>query len=234
METQQIDHRVFGVGRSDGDCLIGDIAVATVFADGGNAQRIILIAFGKIDDRFRNGRREHQCPALLTGSIENFFKIFAETHVEHFVRFIENRCTQIFEVERSAFQVIAQTARRSNDDMRAAAQLTPFLGSIHAANAGRDLRACWLIEPCQFATHLQRKLAGRCDDQSQWFDQKRETTVVIEQLWCHRQTEGYGLAGAGLGGYDKVAAIRFWFKHSGLNRRRLVIFVRRKRLSEKR
>ena len=234
METQQIDHRIFGVGRGNGDRLIGNIAMATVFANGGNAQRIILVAFGKRNDRFRHGCREQQSPPLFAGCVENFLKIFAKAHVEHFVRFIENHSAQVFQVERTAFKMVAQTARGADNDMCATAQGPALFRSVHTADTGRNLGTGRLIKPCQFATHLQRKLAGRSDHQCQRLDQKRETSVVVEHLWCHGETESDRLARTGLGRHDQISAIRFRFEHSGLNRRRLVIFVRRKRLSEKR
>ena len=234
VKAQQVDHRIFCIRGCDGDRLIGDIAMTAIFANRGNAQRIILIAFGKIDNRLRDGRREHQCPAILAGRVEYFFEIFAKAHVEHFIGFVEHRCTEIFEIKRAAFEMIAQTARGANDDMCAAAQLTPFLRSIHTPDTGCNLGTGGLIQPGQFATNLQGQFAGWRDDQRQRFNQKRKTPVVVEQLRRHRQTEGNGLAGTGLGRNDKVAAFRFGFKHGGLNRSRLVIFARRERLCEKR
>ena len=208
--------------------------MAAIFADGGNAQRVILVALGKIDDRFGNGRREHQCPAVLAGCIENFLEILAKAHVEHFIGFVEHRGAEILEVERAAFEMVAQPPRGADNDMRAALQRAPLFRSIHAADTGRDLGTGRLIEPGQFATHLQGEFAGRRDDQRQRLDQKRETPVVIEQLRRHRQAEGYGLAGTGLGRHDQVASFRFGFQYGGLNGSRLVIFTRRERLGEKR
>ena len=56
VEAQQIDHRVFDVGRRNGHRLIDDIAVAAIIADGRNAQRIALIALGQRDDRLGHCR----------------------------------------------------------------------------------------------------------------------------------------------------------------------------------
>ena len=99
---------------------------------------------------------------------------------------------------------------------------------------GGDLGTGRLVQPGQLATYLQGQFTGWCNDEGQRFDQKRETTIVVKQLRRHRQAKGDGLAGAGLGGDDQIAAIRFRLEHGGLDGRWLVIFVRRERLCEKR
>jgi hypothetical protein len=48
-----------------------------------------------------------------------FLKVLAKAHVEHFVGFVEHHDFQRGEVERAAFQVIAQAPRRADDDMGA-------------------------------------------------------------------------------------------------------------------
>jgi hypothetical protein len=70
-----------------------------------------------------------------------FLQIFAKAHVEHFVGLVEHGDFQRRQVERAAFQVIAQAARRADDDMRAWRQHAAFASRVHAAHAGGDARA---------------------------------------------------------------------------------------------
>jgi hypothetical protein len=95
--------------------------MAAIFADGGNAQRIALIALGQRDDRLGHGRREQQRAAVFGRGVENFLQILAKAHVEHFVGLVEHRDFERRQVERAAFQMVAQAARRADDDMRALA-----------------------------------------------------------------------------------------------------------------
>ena len=119
VETHQIDHGVFDIGGRDGNRLVIDITVARIVADGRNAQGFALITLGQRDDRARHRRRKQQGTAFARGRFENFLEIFAETHVEHFVGFIEHDIAQRREIERATFEVIAQAARCADDDLRA-------------------------------------------------------------------------------------------------------------------
>ena len=63
--------------------------------------------------------------------------------------------------------MVAQPAGRADHDMGALASSAALAARIHAADAGDDARAGMLIEPGQFALHLQRQFARRRDDQRQ-------------------------------------------------------------------
>ena len=91
MQTQQVNDRVLDVRWSNRHNLIADITMAAVFANGRDAQRILLVALGKRHDWFRHSRREKQSAAAFGRRVQYFFEFLAETHVEHFVSFVENR-----------------------------------------------------------------------------------------------------------------------------------------------
>src|SRR3546814_2422389 len=74
-------------------------------------------------------------------AVENFLQILAEAHVEHLVGFVQHDGLEAGKVERAAFQMVAQAARRADDDMRAVAESAAFLGGVHAADAGCDAGA---------------------------------------------------------------------------------------------
>ena len=111
------------------------------------------------------------------------------------------------QVERAAFEVIAQTARRADDDMRAMRQAATFLRGIHAADARRDARARLGIEPGEFAADLQRQFARRRDDQRERQAGGRQLPVD-HQFVGEGEPERDGLARAGLRGDDEIAADR--------------------------
>src|SRR3546814_18159224 len=82
VKTEQVDDRALDVGGRDGDGLIGDVAMAAVFADGRDAQRILLVTLGELDDRLRERRREKQSEARLGGAIEGFLEVDEKVRVE--------------------------------------------------------------------------------------------------------------------------------------------------------
>ena len=79
--------------------------------------------------------------------------------------------------------MVAQAAGCSHHDMGAARQLAPFRARIHTADAGDNARPGEVIEPVQFALHLQRQFAGRRHDQRQRRCGGLEALgVAVEQL----------------------------------------------------
>ena len=130
--------------------------------------------------------------------------------------------------------MVAQTARRSDDDMRALGEVPPLLGRIHAPDAGRDPRARLAVEPNELAADLERKLTRRRDDERQRLANEGQRTVGLEQLRRHGEAERDRLAGPGLGRNDEVPPVRLRFEHGGLNRRRRGIAAGGERFGEKR
>ena len=55
------------------------------------------------------------------------FEILAEAHVEHLVGLVEHRDLERRQVERAALEMVAQPARRADDDMRAVAERAALL-----------------------------------------------------------------------------------------------------------
>ena len=169
VEAQQVDHRVLDFGRADGDALVFDIAVPARLAHQAEAQGIVLVAFGQPFDRARHGGGEQQRAAPLGRCIEDFFQILAKAHVEHLVRLVEHHADQARQVQRPAFEMVAQPPGRADDDRGAAAQIAPFLARIHPADAGGDANARPGIEPGKLAADLQRQFARGGDDQRERF-----------------------------------------------------------------
>ena len=234
MQAQQIDHGILDVGGRDGDRLIADIAMPAILADGRDAQRILLIALGERDDRLGHRRREHQRAPRIGRGIEDQFEILAETHVEHLVGFVENHRLEVRQIERAAFDMVAQAARRANDDMRTVRKTAAFAARVHPADAGRNPRADLAVQPFELATDLQRQFARRRNRQRQRRARRREEAVLTEQLWGNGEAERDGLARAGLRRNDQVAAFGLGLDYSGLNRGGGGIATGSERFAEKR
>jgi hypothetical protein len=122
--------------------------------------------------------------------------------------------------------MVAKPSGRADHDIGAMIQRPPLLGRIHAADAGRDPRACRAVEPGKLAADLESELAGRGDDQGRGLSLDSDAAALVEQLRRHRQAEGDGLARAGLGRDDQVAAVRLRLEDGGLDRGRLGIAAR--------
>ena len=137
--------------------------------------------------------------------LSNEFEVLAKAEIEHLVGFVEDDGLQLRDIEAASPQMVAQSPGRADHDMRAGRQLALFGAGIHAADAGDDTPIGVLIEPRQFALHLQGKLAGRRDDQGQWCGSPLESFTAIEQVFGDRQPIGDGFAGPGLRRNQQVA-----------------------------
>ena len=113
--------------------------------------------------------------------------------------------------------MIAQPARRADHDMGALRQLAALAARVHAADAGDDARARIVVQPAQFALHLQRQFARGRDDQRQRIARRAHRLRAVQQGVGQRQAEGDGLARAGLGGNQQVAPLRLLGHHRHLH-----------------
>ncbi len=232
VQPQQVDHGILGVRRRDSAGDIVDIAMAALFADGRDAVRIALITLGQRDDRLGHGGREQQGAAAFWRCVENFLEVLAKAHVEHLVGLVEHCNLERRKVERTALEMVAQTARRADHDLRAIAEVAPLARGVHAADTGRDARAGGAIEPHEFAADLQRQFARRRDDQRLRGRSLHDPPVFADQLGGHRQAEGDGLARSGLRRDDQVAALRLGLQHGLLDGGERVIAVRVERVRQ--
>ncbi len=113
--------------------------------------------------------------------------------------------------------MVAQAARRADDDVRAMAERPTLARGVHAADAGGDTRPGSGIEPFQFAADLQRQFARGRDDQRHRRARLGQVIAAVQQLARHGEAKGDGLARAGLGGHDQVAALRIILDNGGLD-----------------
>ena len=163
-QTQDIDHRVLNLVWGDANDLILDIPVSLVAVDGVDPQGVGLIAAGEARDFLGDGRREHQGPTAFRRGVEDFFQVFPETHVEHFIGFIKNHDPQGRQIQIAALKMVLQTPRCADHNVTAALQGPLLPPRIHAADAGDDNSTGVLVEPGKLSIDLDGQFTGRCDD----------------------------------------------------------------------
>ena len=121
--------------------------------------------------------------------------------------------------------MIAQAARRADDNVRPRRQFTAFAARVHAADTGDDARAGMLIKPGQLALHLQGQFARRRDDQRLWRADRAHPVCGFEQALCDGQAKGDGLARSCLGRNQQIAFLGILLQHRALHGRRLAVFA---------
>jgi hypothetical protein len=94
------------------------------------------------------------------------FDVFDEAHVEHAVSFVEHEDLQLRQIDTAAFQVVDQTARRSNQDFRVLCQQHQLLTISDAAqNADGAQTLEVLAIRGSGGGDLHREFAGRRQNQ---------------------------------------------------------------------
>src|SRR3546814_10247927 len=73
-------------------------------------------------DRRWHGRREQRDLTRVRRGLEDGFDVLDETHLQHFVGFVEHQITDAGQIERAALEMVEHASRRADDDMYAAPQ----------------------------------------------------------------------------------------------------------------
>ncbi len=168
-------------------------------------------------NRLRHGCREHQRAAVFRRFAQDKFEVFAKAHVEHFIGFVEHDRAQLRHIERIARNVVAQAARRADDDMASPLQRAALGTDIHATNAGCNPRAGIGIKPFQFTAHLKCKFARRRDNHGKWRTRITEAQFVFENGVGHGKAKSHRLARPRLGRHKKIGSECFGGQNSILN-----------------
>ncbi len=197
--------------------------MAAFVADDLDPERLVLVLLGQRDDAARERRREHQGAARIRRGLEDEFHVLAKAEIEHLVGLVEDHRLQFGDIETAAAQMVAEPARRADDDMGAGRKLALLAARIHAADAGDHAPARMPIEPGELALDLHRELAGRRHDQGERSGRGSELLGIAEQVPGHGETISEGLAGAGLGRNQEVAIGGFVREHGELDGGRRII-----------
>ena len=169
----------------------------------------------------KRGREQHRLSFgwALPQDVGDFVP---EAHRQHLVGFVENDGLQAAEHEILTTDMIEKTARRTDDDVDAAAQRYDLASHRHAAVDRVNAQAFLGADGTQLLGDLVSELA-------RWREHEGARLVGLARHLGHavqqRHTEGGGLARAGAGLDHEVFAL-----HRRLNHRRL--HVGRQRVAE--
>ena len=218
VKPQHVDDGVFAVGGGNLQRAVFDIDVLAAFTGSCHPHRIALVALRQSRDGFGDGGGKHQGAAVFGGRLQDEFQVFAKAQIQHLIGFIQHGGAQAGHIEAAAFDMVAQAARGTNDDMGPPVQRALFGTVIHATNAGRDVGPGFGIEPLQLALHLQRQFAGGGDDQRQGCWHIGEPVGTGQKLGCQGNAKRHGFARPGLGRHQRISVCQIRCQHRQLHR----------------
>ena len=157
LDFQQPLECVDFVPRRDKNCPLPSQLGRHRFFLNRDPRRIVQVTLCNIANRLRQRRREERDLSLLGCLVEHELNVVEEAHVQHLVGFVEYQAAQFAEVERTAFDVVDDSPR-SSDDLNPAPQLLELSGVILSAINCRDGKS-WQ------ATAVSRKRFGDLDRQ---------------------------------------------------------------------
>ncbi|MCI4361952.1 MAG: hypothetical protein L3J77_01990 [Thermoplasmata archaeon] len=198
---EQLDQEIgLEVGRN-GEREVGD-------AYGGRRRRVDLDGLRlreevprQTDDLGRHRRAEQHRLAAAGEPGEDPPDVGEEPHIEHPVGLVQDEDLEVREVHVAAAHVVEEAARGRHDDLRTPAERALLFAHPHAAVDRGAVKASVPAELVEELVRLQREFARGGEDEGE-----DAAVGVIEQPLEDRQEEGGGLAGAGLGRPDEVAA----------------------------
>jgi hypothetical protein len=196
-----------------GDQLGGGVATGH-FDEAGLMQQ----AVGEGLDLVREGGREQQVLALLGEHREDFLDVADEAHVEHAVGFVQHQDFHAGQIDGLLVAVVEQAARGGHEDIDALLELGDLRvdgdATEHDHRGQRQVLAVGLHR----FFHLGGEFARRGEDQAARLAGLDVVGVGLGQDVQDRQREAGGLAGAGLGGGEQVAAGEHQRNGLGLDR----------------
>jgi hypothetical protein len=167
--------------------------------------RVLQQLAGQLADLAGHGGREEQVLAFLGQLAGDLADRHHEAQVQHLVGFVEHEDLDAVQVGGLFAQVVHQAARGGHDHVDAGRQGLHLRAVLHAAEDGGDRQAHVGAVGLEVVGDLRRELAGRGEDQAAEAAARGRLTV-LGQAVQDRQGEGGGLAGAGLGDAQQVAA----------------------------
>ena len=167
----------------------------------------------------------------LTGSLaDDFADVVDKAHVQHAVGLVEDEKLDLSELQAVALHEIKQAAGRCHQDLDALhdrANLTPHR---YAADRERGSQAQVTAIGIEAVENLSRQLTRRAQHQhAAGFGLRPD--AVLQNAMQDGKREGCGLAGAGLGDADDVAAGECERNGLSLDRRgrEIILFLERTR-----
>src|SRR3546814_19105579 len=110
-----------------------------------------------LGNRLWHGGREKERAAAIRRRVQYFFQFLTKTHVEHFVGFVENHGSQCACAKFAAFQMLPQTAWRTNDDMSPLRQLPLPIAYLPPPAPADNTRSGLFLQPFHITLALPRQ-----------------------------------------------------------------------------
>ncbi len=150
----------------------------------------------------------------------DFLDVGDEAHVEHPVRLVDDEQAAAVEHDLAAAEQVHQPPGRRDQHVDALFQRLDLVAHLHAADQQRHGELVMLAVFLEILGDLGGELAGRLEDQRA---RHAGAGAALREDVDHRQHEAGGLAGAGLGDADDVAAHQHRGDRLALDRGGLVI-----------
>ncbi len=159
--------------------------------------------FGDAADFGRHRRGEEQRLPRERHQLANPFDVGNEAHVQHAVGFVDDQQFNAGEQQSAALGMVEQPAGGCDQDVDAAGLFGVLIAERNAADQQRDVELLADAVFVEILFDLSRQFAGRLQDQGAGHPCPG---AALFQHGEHGQDEGGGLAGAGLGDAENVAA----------------------------
>jgi hypothetical protein len=170
-----------------------------------DACRVLQELVGQLLDFRRHGGREEQRLPGERDELDDPLDVGNEAHVEHPVGFVDDQKFDAGHQQLAAFRVVEQAAGRGDQHVGAALKLAILFVKGNAADQQNDVETVVLAVFLEILVHLGRQFAGRLEDQRA--RHARPGAASFEHCQ-HRQDEGCGLSGSGLGDAQYVLAFQ--------------------------
>ncbi len=198
---QDSSQRIELVQAADEPVALADVGRGGGLGRDGDLDRILQVGLGDAPDRRRHGRREQRDLARFRGLLQYRLDVVDEAHAQHFIGFVQHQRGQAGQIQRAALQVIDHPPGGAHHHMHAALERLQLRVVALAAVDRQDVET----------GHLRRVALERLGDLDRQFAGRRQhqrLRLVGRQVdgGQQRQREGRGLAGAGLGLAQHVAA----------------------------
>ena len=212
LDFEDAGQRVQLVAVADHQEALANVVRSASLGLDGNLFRLRQVLLGQATNRSRHGSREQRDLLVIRGVGKNALDILLEAHLQHLIGLVQHQETQVGNVQRALLQVVDDTTRRADDNLRTSAQ-TRQLHSIGLTTVDwQDLNLAQVISKrLEGVRNLQRQLTGRSKHQSL---RCADGAINASQ---NRQRKRRGLTGTSLSQADDVAAAHQSRDSSSLN-----------------
>ena len=193
------------VGVLDHEVALADVRAGLRLRCDADLFGVVEVLAGQAVDRGRHGRGEERHLTRIAGLTEDLLDVLGEAHLEHLVGLVEDEVLEAAELEGALLEVVDDATGGADDDLGSALESGQLRAVGLSAVDGEDGE---VVEVRRIGGErlgdLDRELAGRGEHEGEG---AVVGTTRLGEVGQGRQRERCGLAGAGLGQADDVAAI---------------------------